>query len=213
MKEILNDLERSIAEKCAAVLKPGKNVVNEEDITRILHEMGPVQADPMADEGDDAGENGPPRIRRLVRQPRGAMIFGVCSGLADYFAVDVIIVRIIFVGLLLFSLIGAPILYVLLRIVMPAGDPSAASPPIPAREHPALLIAAVVVVILGVMSFGSFMPHFSWDYTHDGVPYGVAGWGFIGGIVMLFYLVFLGVIIALGVVLVKYLHSRSRVEQ
>src|SRR5690242_14671986 len=78
--EILGDLERSIGEKCAAALSANKNVINREDITRILNEVGPVVADPLAKEiEDDEPDIAEPR--RLCRQPQGGMLYGVCSGL------------------------------------------------------------------------------------------------------------------------------------
>ena len=57
--------------------------------------------------------------RRLRRNTGNKILGGVCSGLADYFAVDATVVRLIFV--LAFLLFGSGILlYVILWIVMPA---------------------------------------------------------------------------------------------
>jgi len=56
--------------------------------------------------------------RKLQRVRKGAIIVGVSTGLAQYFGVDVILVRIIFVTL---SLIGGGglLLYVLLWLFLP----------------------------------------------------------------------------------------------
>jgi len=62
---------------------------------------------------------------RRLRKGRVHVIGGVCSGIAEYFAVDVTVVRIIFV---LLALSGAGIvLYLLLWLLMPAGESSEAA--------------------------------------------------------------------------------------
>ena len=56
--------------------------------------------------------------KKLYRSSRERMLAGVCGGLADYFGVDVTIVRILMV---LFALAGGPglILYVILALIIP----------------------------------------------------------------------------------------------
>jgi len=61
---------------------------------------------------------------RTLRKGRVHLIGGVCSGIAEYFAVDVTIVRITFVVLAL-SGIGI-LLYLLLWLLMPAAESSGA---------------------------------------------------------------------------------------
>lgn len=47
------------------------------------------------------------------------MLFGVCGGLAEYFAVDPTLVRLLFVFLVIVA-VGSPILvYIILAFVMP----------------------------------------------------------------------------------------------
>jgi phage shock protein PspC (stress-responsive transcriptional regulator) len=134
-REILADLEQAIADKGARYLGAGKNVLTEAEMMRILQEMGPVEpgeqdaAEPVASGG--AGTRGteraaapPPRDsaaapKRLYQLKQGAMISGVCNGLAAYFGMDPTIMRLIFV-LLLFLTSGVWILaYLLLMFVMP----------------------------------------------------------------------------------------------
>lgn len=116
--EILLDLEQAIADKCQRFLGKHKNVISAEEAAEILREMGPVHS-AAADEGtasgrthDSAGAErvdsfdaqvpGAARRRRLMRLPSEGMMGGVCSGLAAYFDVDVVWVRLLFV-LLLFA--------------------------------------------------------------------------------------------------------------
>jgi phage shock protein PspC (stress-responsive transcriptional regulator) len=62
---------------------------------------------------------------RRLHKGRVHVIGGVCSGIAEYFAVDVTVVRIIFA---LLALSGAGIvLYLLLWLLMPAGESSEAA--------------------------------------------------------------------------------------
>lgn len=106
--EILSDLEQAIADKCGHYLRPHKNVVTEDEIAQVLKEMGSVQADEAgaaASPGNAAPEEPKPRAetdgapRRLYQIREGAMISGICTGMAAYFNIDVTLVRIIFVVL------------------------------------------------------------------------------------------------------------------
>ncbi len=60
---------------------------------------------------------------RLTRSPTESMIAGVCGGLAEYFNIDPVIVRLIFVLVTLTSGLGLPV-YVVLWIVMPKASAS-----------------------------------------------------------------------------------------
>lgn len=103
--EIIRDLEQSIAEKCVRFLGPGKSVVSTVELEQILREVGPVdggattagqaasQQTPHA--GSDASTARHPR--RLYQIREGAMLSGVCNGLAAYFNLDPTIVRVAFV--------------------------------------------------------------------------------------------------------------------
>lgn len=96
--EIIRDLEQAIADKCGAYLSPGKTVISATEMSKILEEMGPVEGE--AREGEQApprSEPGPDPHKRLYRIRDGAMIAGICSGLAAYLNVDVTVVRILFV--------------------------------------------------------------------------------------------------------------------
>ena len=66
---------------------------------------------------------------RLMRSRTEIMIAGVCGGLADYFGLDPVIVRLIFVLVTLTTGIGF-IVYPVLWIVMPKAGTNAATPPL-----------------------------------------------------------------------------------
>ncbi|MCS6842016.1 MAG: PspC domain-containing protein [Roseiflexus sp.] len=63
---------------------------------------------------------------RLVRSRRDAVIAGVCGGLGEYFQIDPVIVRLIFVLVTLTSGLGF-LLYPILWIIMPKAPPDAPS--------------------------------------------------------------------------------------
>ena len=56
--------------------------------------------------------------KRLRRNVFNKVIGGVCSGLADYFGIDVVLVRAIFVASFLFAGVGGG-LYLILWLLMP----------------------------------------------------------------------------------------------
>jgi phage shock protein C len=61
----------------------------------------------------------PRRTNRLYRDTRRGMIFGVCAGLAEYFAFDVKIVRVLTVVGAMFGLPVVFISYLVLGVMLP----------------------------------------------------------------------------------------------
>ncbi|HET6956449.1 MAG TPA: PspC domain-containing protein [Vicinamibacterales bacterium] len=128
--EIVADLEQAIADKCQGFLGPHKTVVTAAEVTQIIREMGPVEGSASADasssgasarqtSSDPAGSSAP---RRLYLIHEGAMLAGVCNGLAAYVHVDVTIVRIVFLFLALVSRGGFGLVYLVLAFVIPPAD-------------------------------------------------------------------------------------------
>jgi phage shock protein PspC (stress-responsive transcriptional regulator) len=119
--EIVADLEQAIADKCQKFLNPHKSVVSAEEVAQIIQDMGPIdaaagEADTHAGTADGERETA---TRRLFRIPAGAVIGGVCNGLAAYFAVDVSLVRIGFVITALLTKGAAILGYVLMMFLVP----------------------------------------------------------------------------------------------
>ena len=123
--EIMADLEQAIADKCAHFLLPHKNVLTAAEIEEVLNEMGPVQSEtgtgasetPRA-ETKSAGPSGPAQ-KRLYQIREGAMLSGVCTGLAAYLNIDVTIVRIGFVLLTLLTSGIWILVYLVMMLVVP----------------------------------------------------------------------------------------------
>ncbi len=125
--EIMADLEQAIADKCQKFLGPHKSVVNAGEVERIVKEMGPINAaageDPAA-ASDTAGagkKTAPPEPpqKRLYRNPDGAMIAGVCNGLAAYLGIDVTVIRVLVVLAAVLTKGVGVIFYVVMMIVVP----------------------------------------------------------------------------------------------
>jgi len=57
-------------------------------------------------------------MKRLVRKKKGRVLGGVCAGLAEYFGVDVVLVRLILIALIL-AWGGGLLLYLLAWIIIP----------------------------------------------------------------------------------------------
>ncbi len=138
--EILSDIEGAIGEKFRALLASHKTVVETKEVGAVLTEMGPIEADAgkatdpgassagassgasgpkTAGEERAAGHGGPPR--RLYRIHEGAMIAGVCNGIAAHMNVDPTLVRLAFVLLTIFWGTGL-LVYVVMAIVVPEAN-------------------------------------------------------------------------------------------
>ena len=127
--EILADLEQAIAEKCDRLLGAHKTVVAAAEIDRILAEMGPVDtgaaegtAAAKDADGKTAPKDGTAGPKRLYRIREGAMISGVCAGIAAYLHVDVAIVRVAFFALALLTKGALLFVYGLLTFVIPCAE-------------------------------------------------------------------------------------------
>jgi len=138
--EILADLEQAIAEKCSGYLNPHKTVVTSEEVQRVIRDMGPVDggtgepppgapgepgaAGSQSTEQPGSAKGSAGTARRLYQIREGAMLSGVCNGLAAYFNVDVTIVRVIFVVLTLLTGGGWIIAYLIMMFVIPYAETS-----------------------------------------------------------------------------------------
>ncbi len=70
---------------------------------------------------------------KKLRRSSDKMIAGVCAGLAEYFGIDPVIVRILFV---LLALAGGPglLLYIILWIIMPESSAGSVPPSAPPAQ-------------------------------------------------------------------------------
>lgn len=128
--------------------------------------------------------------KRLYKSRTERMIDGVCGGIAEYFGLDVTLIRILWVVLTLFGGSGI-ILYIVAMIVMPVAPPGtvAAETPAKPRSHGAngkfwgaLLIAFGMLLLLDNL----------------GIPIWHRWWGFSWSIVLPLLLILAGVAFLYG---------------
>lgn len=124
-KEIIEDIELRIAELCQAYLSDKKTVIEKVDIEKIIAVLG--QPEDFIDEEEKEhsysyhGEQSAQRERKLYRDVENAKIAGVCAGLSNYFNIDVMVIRFIFIILLIMGAFGFP-LYIILWIIIPKAN-------------------------------------------------------------------------------------------
>lgn len=124
-KEICEDVELRIAELANQLLtEKKKQVISLEEMQQILATLG--QPEEFLEDGESYESEIPPgtnshtgfREKRLFRDTDNGSIAGVCAGLAAYFRIDVVVIRILFV---IFGFAGGFIIpvYIILWLVVP----------------------------------------------------------------------------------------------
>lgn len=138
-EEIINDIENRIGELFQERLKTGATCITDEDVNAIIKSMGrpedfeeaETEAAPSGNttagnEGANSTNAGSGatgfeyiKSKRLYRSESDKVIGGVCSGLANYFGIDVVVVRIIF-AILVFSFGFGLLPYIILWVAVPS---------------------------------------------------------------------------------------------
>lgn len=128
--EIIEDIESRIAELLNQKIGDRKKVITLADINEIISQLGTAEEMETEEEETEksAGESSAKEKyshsgkKRLYRDGDHKVIAGVSSGIAAYFGIDVVWMRIIFVVLFFASIPafpGAVIIYIILWIVIP----------------------------------------------------------------------------------------------
>jgi phage shock protein PspC (stress-responsive transcriptional regulator) len=118
--EILSDIEARIAELLQEMIHGQKQVVGLVDVQSVMNILG----DPEQFESDDDGQEAAWSIdeeqssKRLFRDPDNRILSGVCSGIAYYFGIDPVWIRLAF-GLAFIFFGTGFFLYILLWIIIP----------------------------------------------------------------------------------------------
>jgi len=119
--EIINDFELRIAENFSSKMTSNKKFVDLNDVKDVIKIMGSLDDFKEIYKEDLKSEDKKEKNNinnKLYRDSSNRIIAGVCSGIAEYFKIDPIIVRIIF-------FIAAPlqlIVYIILWIGIPTKD-------------------------------------------------------------------------------------------
>jgi len=115
-QEILSDLEQAVAEQCTRRLRTGQSVVTLAELEPALEEIGSVQVPGAGTSSKPTTRDAP---RPLQQVSEGAVISGVCQGLARYFGLNVALLRVIAVLLLLGTGGGMILVYLGLMLLLP----------------------------------------------------------------------------------------------
>ena len=118
--EIISDFELRIAENFSSKLSSGKQYINLSDVKEVIQIMGSLddfQEIYDDDQTEDVKED--KKINnKLFRDSSNRIIAGVCSGIAEYFKIDPIIVRVLFFIAVPLNLI----VYIIFWIGIPSKD-------------------------------------------------------------------------------------------
>ena len=118
-KEIISDIENRIAEIFLSYLKNNNQVITAENVARLIEKMGTIADFSALEEKEEADEVEAPAAddfykyvtppssaaggyKKLMRLESKKILGGVCAGIAHYFAIDALWIRLIAI-LLLFS--------------------------------------------------------------------------------------------------------------
>ena len=121
--EILSDIESRMAELIKSRMTGYKQVITYTDVNEIIAILGTPE---------DIGEDGPDRrerfsargYHRMYRDPDHRIFGGVCSGMAAYWSIDPVILRVIFVALIIAGGLGG-LVYLILWVVLPEAKTTA----------------------------------------------------------------------------------------
>ena len=135
-REIINDIERRIAELLLDITGDQQKIVTAADVENVIARIGKPE-EMMEDEviveshdgetiSESASATPPPYNmpqqpveKKLFRDPQDRMLGGVCSGLGWYLNCDPTIVRLITVGIFILSMTTGGLAYLVLWIVLP----------------------------------------------------------------------------------------------
>jgi phage shock protein PspC (stress-responsive transcriptional regulator) len=136
-EEIINDIESRIAELFQERLKKGVTCITDDDVNAIIKSMGrreEFEGDDNTSSNNTSSKSSSSSFagsqqsyqdsdytgtKRLYRDENDKILGGVCAGLANYFGIDIVIVRIIFVVLAISFGFGL-IPYIILWVAVPS---------------------------------------------------------------------------------------------
>ena len=136
-KEIIEDIENRIAELFSIRLSGGSPAIDRADVQKVIDTLGAASdlhdgPQPRSSQGNKSSsytygnaqsstyqQQYPRSHDRLLRDPYNKVFGGVCSGIAHYFDIDPVMIRLIMVVLFLFFGIGF-LTYIIAWAVIPA---------------------------------------------------------------------------------------------
>jgi phage shock protein C len=133
-REIIEDIEHRISELFALKLESGAQAIDRTDVQNVISTLG-AASDLSGDENStnsysyntggyttgayNTSTNARPKQAKLLRNPYDKVIGGVCSGMAHYFDIDPVIIRLIWAVLVLVGGVGV-VAYIIAWAIIPA---------------------------------------------------------------------------------------------
>jgi phage shock protein PspC (stress-responsive transcriptional regulator) len=119
-KDVVDEIELRMAELLTEHGLNANKVILPGDVDFLKEQLGnPTDFKEDGDETDAPGPNHKSDSKRLFRDTDNAMIAGVAAGLAEYFGLDVLLVRILFVIATLITVGWGILLYIVLWLLVP----------------------------------------------------------------------------------------------
>ena len=117
--EIIKDFELRVAENFSSKISSSKQCINLNDVREMIQIMGSLDdfKEIYSDNGTET-TNEDKKSNKLFRDSSNRIIAGICSGIAEYFKIDPIIIRIIFFIAVPLNLI----IYIILWMGIPSKD-------------------------------------------------------------------------------------------
>ncbi|RLD61403.1 MAG: hypothetical protein DRJ01_08005 [Bacteroidetes bacterium] len=118
-REVVTDIEARIAELFQEKISDSKQVITIDDVDNVIKIMG--NPEDFFDEEEKKEKAHKKGRKRIYRNPDNMILGGVCSGISEYFNIDPIILRLIFVIAVVFYGTGI-FLYLVLWIIIPKAE-------------------------------------------------------------------------------------------
>jgi len=122
-KEVMDDLEMRIAELLEEGMQSKQEVVTLEMVNRIVSQLGMPDGSEEENASSYSYSSGtgsyiPPVTKKLYRDADNKVLGGVCGGLAAFFNIEIMLVRLLFIVALMAGSIGFWV-YIILWIIVP----------------------------------------------------------------------------------------------
>ena len=123
--EIIQDIETRIAEMFSEKITNSRMVVTDADVEEVMKQLGKPSEVAGADEESSTSENSNQERaeKKLFRDPDDKIVGGVCSGVAHYFGIQPLWLRLLLVFTIIYFGAGL-LLYIILWIVIPKANNS-----------------------------------------------------------------------------------------
>jgi len=120
-EEIMRDIEGRIAEIFSSKLNETNQVIKDSDVAELIEVMGKpeqyIDEEEVAHEGKNSSSNTYRTGKKFFRDPDDRLVGGVAAGIANYFGIDAVWLRLLFVGALFIGF--GFLLYIILWMVIP----------------------------------------------------------------------------------------------